>query len=329
MDWPQRYCLFSIDTEPDDPLWRGIGRSPLSYRNSAGISRLCELTKEYGIRPTFLVTYSMARHPAVADILGKELAAGSCEAGLHFHPGDTPPFANDQRDPDNICRVPDGLLEEKFHAAHECVAQVFGRPASYRSAAWALDGRIIRLLRGAGYAVDSSVTPGISWRLIGRPSYVRAPARAYQLDAADACREGTSGILELPVTVWSRKQRRGLLGELSAALFSMPLHSRGDPISVLLRRTRRWEPVWLRPAFFSAEAMIDAMQNTTTDCIHFMCHSNELTEETSPYLSSKEAVDRCFARLTACMEWVAAHNWRFLTLCEYGRIHGTATKAAG
>src|SRR4051794_6577923 len=103
----KRHLLFSIDTEPDDPRWRGLVDSRWDHENLQGLPRLAEILMPLGIRPSFLVTHSVATHPSLEKNLEQFLSKGICEIGMHLHPGDTPPIGEwDAEARDNICRLP-------------------------------------------------------------------------------------------------------------------------------------------------------------------------------------------------------------------------------
>jgi hypothetical protein len=324
---PPRYILFSIDTEPDAPQWRGYDYRNLTFENIEGIQALLARVEEYGIRPTFLVTCSMALQARLRSVLEPLVAWSRCEIGAHFHPGDTPPFANSpQSTNDNILKIPDGLLAEKFESLHATVTSVFGVPRSYRSGAWTIDSRIVNLLTKYGYGVDSSVTPGISWRALRRPSYVGAPRDAYYLDSKNPGHSGNSGVLELPVTIWSPSHLSGLGGELLAAVCSMPLESRRGILFSALKKYRPYRPLWLRPALSTLEEMVMVAEKSETDFIHIMCHSNELSLGTSPYSDTPEKLRSLMDKITRFFSYANRTGFVPLTLSEYERRYSQRSR---
>jgi uncharacterized membrane protein YbhN (UPF0104 family) len=320
---PPRYLLFSIDTESDASDWKSCNHVNLTFKNCESLPVLIDIVKEFGVRPTFLITHAMAMQDRVVSLIEPMLKNGLCEVGAHFHPGDTPPFEkSDGVIRDNILEVPDGLLSAKFDELYSLLSSKFGPPRSFRSGAWTIDSRTISLLQHYGFIVDSSVTPHVSWRLIGRPSYVTAPQAAYYLDRLDPCKKGDSAILEVPVSIWSSKQPDGLWGEAFAAIFSMPLESRSGNVARLIKAIRPYKPMWVRPALFSASEMIYAARKlkNQVNYVHIMCHSNELAVGTSPYSKTPEQLERLWVRLRLFFSYAREQGYIPLTLSEYATI---------
>lgn len=314
---PRRYLLFSVDTEPDSPDWKGYAPDSLTYRNFAGLRGLAEMAAGYGVKPTFFVTYSSAGREELQAALGT-LQQGTYEIGAHLHPGDTPPFGAGS---DNILAVPPDLLAKKFSSLHGRITSCFGTPFSFRAGAWTIDKRVISLLRRHGYTADSSVTPGISWLFIGRPSYAAAPACAYRLSPENPALAGNSPVLEIPVSILKARRLKGLAGELLAAVFSMPLESRRGFVYGLLKKCRSLRPLWLRPAFATVEQMKIVAENTTADFAHVMCHSNELWPGASPYSPTAEKCRSLRERLGLFFSFARDAGYNPLTLSEYAALH--------
>lgn len=349
-----RYLLFSVDTEPDDPTWSGLSGGPWSHENLGGLAELGDRMRALGVRPTYLVSHSVAVSGRLEALLAKDLAALACEVGTHFHPGDTPPFPKlfPQPSPrpfpqraddsaaaatDNIVRVPTALLEEKFANLHAAISARFGAPTSYRSGAWAMDGRITALLKRYGYRVDSSVTPGVSWRGNGRPSYLAAPMRAYPLGSGDPSLPdpawpgpaGEGGILEVPVSIWSPRRWDGTFaGRLAGDLLTMPLAARNSLPVRIIRALRPQAPQWLRPAFMKTaemEAVSLRLEEAGADYLHVMCHSNELWPGASPYCRDRRDLEEVHARLEGIFRFALGRGYMPVTLSDYA----ARSRAAG
>ena len=74
--------LLGIDTEADDQ-WSAAGRDKLTLRNIAELPRLQKLCDQYGVRPTYLITYEVATDPESRSILRGLAKEGRCEIGSH------------------------------------------------------------------------------------------------------------------------------------------------------------------------------------------------------------------------------------------------------
>lgn len=321
----QKHLIFSVDTEPDDELWTGLTEGHLTHENLRGLPELQNRMNALGVRATYLLSHSVAERGNLEKILNADLASGACEAGTHFHPGDTPPFDKTGRkqDLDNILRVPADLLEEKFANLHALVSARFGAPMTHRAGAWALDRRLLARLKHHGYKVDSSVTPGVSWKRNGRPSYLEAPMRAYPLPEGGlhGSGKGDSGILEVPVSIWSPRRWDGTLaGRLFGDVLTMPLSARRGILVRTVRALRPMPPQWLRPAFAEVEEMERTASNLEAEgagYLHVMCHSNEIWPGTSPYCRSREDLDRFYGRLEGILRHALAQGYRPVTLAGY------------
>ncbi len=317
-----RYLLFSVDVEPDDPKWQGLHHGGWSHDNMLGLPRLGEACRRLGVKPTFLLSHSVAVQAVTAAAIFPMLRAGQCEVGAHLHPGDTPPFgAWDVGMKDNVLRVPGPLLESKFENLHQELSSRFGRPTSYRSAAWALDARVIELLSRYKYQVDSSVTPGVSWRMNERPSYLDAPKEAYWLGAENPSIPGNTGIVEVPVSVWSQRMLddSSFSSRFFGDLFTMPMASGNSVPSRIIRAFGQPLPRWLRPAFKTLDEMKEVADHLAdAEFLHVMCHSNEVWQGTSPYARNAEAVDIFYERMEGIFKYALAKGYIPITLTGYG-----------
>lgn len=326
-----RYLLFSVDTEPDDPEWKGLDEGPWRHENLRGLPELQTRLNRLGVKATYLITHSVAQSGGLEETLSGELASGACEAGTHFHPGDTPPFPKGPGAPahcDNILKVPTGLLEEKFAALHAMISARFGAPGVHRAGAWAMDRRVTALLAAHGYKVDSSVTPGVSWKRNGRPDYLGAPMRAYPMGMGDPAVAGDAGILEVPVSIWSPRRWHGTwAGALVGDLLTMPLAARDTLPVRIVRALRPRPPQWLRPAFGDAQsmaAMIPWFEAQGCDYLHVMCHSNELWPGSSPYAKTREDLDSFYRRLEEILRGALDQGYTPVTLSAYARARRNA-----
>jgi hypothetical protein len=324
-----RYLLFSVDAEPDDPDWKGLGTGPWTHENLRGLAGLRARLKAFGVKATWFVSHSTAAAGVLERELGPDLADGSCEIGSHFHPGDTPPFAAVpaavRGGGDNAAALPDGALEGKFASLHAALSARFGPPRSHRAGAWTLDARLAGLLRRYGYAADSSVTPGVSWKANGRPSYLGAPMRAYRLGTGDPAVPGAEGPWEIPVSIRSpRRLPDPLARTLFGSFLTMPLASRGRA-AALARLLRPPAPRWLRPAFADAEAMRETAENLESEgaeYLHAMCHSNELWPGASPYCRTGADAARFFSRLEGFFAWALGRGYMPVTVAGYAAALG-------
>ena len=81
--------LVTIDTEGDD-LW---GRPQLiTTRNARHVQRFQRLCESFGLRPTWLTNYEMARCPHFLAFGRDVVRRGAGEIGMHLHAWNSPPL---------------------------------------------------------------------------------------------------------------------------------------------------------------------------------------------------------------------------------------------
>ena len=67
------HILLGVDTEADNQ-WEASARKSLPVQNAYELLRLQDVCDRYRVRPTFLVTYEMAKDDGARSVL-RELAA--------------------------------------------------------------------------------------------------------------------------------------------------------------------------------------------------------------------------------------------------------------
>ena len=201
--------LVTIDTECDkSPTWRTS--SPISFRGvTIGIPIILQpLFREFGVRPTYLVSYEVMERPECVDVL---LAQPDAELGSHLHGEYVPPG--------EISGTLDGTLtsemqweygypleKAKLTTLTDKFAQVFGRsPRTFRAGRFGAGPATGRCLMELGYAIDSTVTPHLSWESrLGyvNPDFRDSPELPYRIEAdGNLFMPGSAPLLELPVTL--------------------------------------------------------------------------------------------------------------------------------
>ena len=201
--------LVTIDTECDkSPNWRTS--SPLTFHGvTIGIPIILQpLFREFGVRPTYLVSYEVMDRPECVDVLQ---AQPDAELGTHLHGEYVPPGEIPQPIDGTLTsemQWDSGYLLEKAKLATltEKDAGVFGRrPRAFRAGRFGAGPDTGRCLMELGYAIDSSVTPHLSWesRLgYANPDFRACPELPYRIGAdGNLFTPGTAPLLELPVTL--------------------------------------------------------------------------------------------------------------------------------
>ncbi len=172
---------------------------------------------------------------------------------MHLHAWNTPPLVPLTQDdfeflpylieyPESVMRqkisVPTDLLEDRFEV----------KMISHRAGRWSFNEAYARMLVAAGYRVDCSVTPHISWKQhLGNPEgnggadYSQFPSEPYFLDLGAISLPGDSPLLEVPMSIVPLRRR--LLSWLRRRLKKFSLVprvlNRCFPSVYWLRPTRR------------------------------------------------------------------------------------------
>ena len=320
--------VVTVDTEADNQWTPG---APLSTANLGCLPALQALAERYGVRPTYLVTSEVLADRQAVGLWRRWVEEGRAEVGAHLHPWTTPPYAGRPgrraNDPGHAfpSELEPGLLEAKLATLTEQVRAALGRaPTAFRAGRYGFDGRCGQCLQALGYRVDSSVTPGVSWRRTRGgtaesrgPDFSRAPLAPYHPSPADAGRPGDLGLWEVPVTIlytafpWSCSRRlAGCLARLDGTLLA----------SVLRRSWAGRQPLWLRPRPGGGGrhllAVWEAARRRGLPVAVLMLHSSELLPGASPYWPTARAVAGLRAALATFFAELAQRGVECYTLSE-------------
>jgi hypothetical protein len=283
--------LISIDTEGDD-IWSVPEK--VTTENARYLPRFQSLCEQHGLKPTWLTNYEMAESPVFAEFADDVLRRGAGEIGMHLHAWDSPPLMPVPRGQAYLPEYSDGPMRDKVAFITALLEDRFAtKMTSHRAGRWGFDARYARILLEQGYRVDSSVTPHVSWAEHpgdpngpGGPDFTSFPTTPYFLDLDQIDQEGSSALLEVPVSI-------------------VPLG--------------RGAPDWLRPNGSNREAMhaiLGLAQEQQWPCVTFVLHSSELMPGGSPTFETEEDIERLYEDL----EWLfaqAAGSFRAATLAEF------------
>ena len=291
----QLQLLVGIDTEGDNQ-WDAAARASQTFENIYALPRLHALFARHGVRPTYVVTYPVARDPRSAGVLRGLLAGGDCEIGAHHHAWETPPCtADDIRRHPYASTLPRGQFERQLDALTRAIEAAVGRrPVSYRSGRFGFSAEHVAALERLGYEVESSVAPLFYESHKGGPEFVEAPLRPYFLAYDSAIRPGTSALLEVPV---SSALDRALPRRLQYAYARAP---RNYTTKRILRALGLLRLRWLRPSYSS----LDDMRSLASDLVRWnepvlnlLFHSSEAIVGGSPYNRTQGELDAFCDRL--------------------------------
>ena len=201
----------------------------------------------------------------------------------------------------------------------DTLESTFGvKMVSHRAGRWGLDARYVKILLDAGYRVDCSVTPHRNWSATlgdpngsGGPDFRKFPDRAYLVDPEDIDRPGTSGLLELPMTILrihDSVRARAVRG----AVRNIPYMRR-----FVLRSLPEYS--WLRAVGQSGSNLVrilDAARRQRRSYVEFMAHSSELMAGGSPWFRTDRHIDALYDRLEMLFE-ASTTDWQPSTLREF------------
>lgn len=285
--------LITMDAEGDN-LWQNP-RS-VSTRNAEYLSRFQSLCESFGFKTTWLTNYEMALSPIFVKFANDLVERDTGEIGMHLHAWDSPPnHPIDEEGQSYLTEYPASIMERKIRYMTRLLRDTFDHPIrSHRAGRWGFNAEYARILMRYGYDVDTSVTPYVNWRATpgrqngeGGPDYGGFPALPYFLDPEDISRPGSSGLLEIPVTI-------------------VPAAADAEKIN------------WLRPDGENLDAMIRIVDLAVSEewpCIVFMLHSSELMPGGSPRFGTERDIENLYAHLDVLFESVSS-RFKGATLAE-------------
>ncbi len=284
--------IITIDTEEDN--WNRYSATDNPVTNIERIPALQRLFDEYGVRPTYLVTYPVATNPRSVEILKRILDEGKCEIGMHCHPWNTPPFDEKavitERDT-MLCNLPEAVVHEKMSVLHEAICKNFGIvPVSFRAGRWGFGPAVARSLCRLSYKVDTSITAFTDWTQCDGADYRNIGPRPYRFSSENIFKEVKSGeLLQVPASVGFLQTNFNICNNVSKLLdgpFFQRCRTRG-----LFRRLKILNKTDFSPETSTAQDMIDLakrMQGLGFEYLNMFFHSNSLMAGLSPFVANRE-----------------------------------------
>jgi peptidoglycan/xylan/chitin deacetylase (PgdA/CDA1 family) len=287
--------LVGIDTEGDNQ-WDAAARANQAFENIYALPLLHALFARHGVRPTYVVTYPVAKDPRSADILRGLVERGDCEIGAHHHAWETPPCtADDVRRHPYASTIPRSQFERQLESLTGAIAEAVGqRPVSYRSGRFGFSAEHVAGLERLGYLVESSVAPLFYEAHKGGPDFVEAPLTPYFLAYDSATAPGCSNVLEVPVSAGLNRRVPKRLQYLYARAPQPYMTKR------VLRALRLLRMRWLRPSYSSLGDMIALARTLAADrepVLNLLFHSSEAIVGGSPYNRTQAELDAFCDRL--------------------------------
>ncbi len=268
-----------------------------TFENIYALERLHDFFARLGVRPTYLVTYPVARDARSADVLRRLAGRGDCEIGAHHHAWETPPC-----DPADVDRHPYALslpltqFDEQLASLTTAIDEARWRAARSRTDPAGSGSRRRTCRRSNGRATSWSR----AWRRCSTkrtrrgPDFVDAPLAPYFLSYDDATRPGSSALLELPISAALNRRVPAWL-ERRYGRLPWPYTTKR-----LMRLARLAHVRWLRPSYSSADDMIALARQLTArgvPLLNVIFHSSEAIVGGSPYNRTEAELSGFFDRL--------------------------------
>jgi hypothetical protein len=303
------HFIVSVDVEEDNQ-WKRAKNYTLN--NIKKLPKFHELCEKYSIKPTYLITYSIAKDTYSAKVIEKLSRTGNCEVGAHLHPWFTPPylppFVRAAYPHTYPHECPDNLLHRKIHNLSSIIKNQIGiDPKSFRAGRYGMDGRIVDYIREMGYLIDSSVTPYWTWTdtkgtTCGGPDYSNIFDHPFFVSSSSfpnpiALPSETKSILEIPITI---------------------------------KKTDDNEITWFRPfPWVDQKSLLNLIQSVIEKqdlVLNLMFHSSELLVGGSPYSETKNALVEIERKIEAIFRFVSEQGIKSSTLQEIHKIEGENIK---
>ncbi|EOC0417591.1 polysaccharide deacetylase family protein [Cronobacter malonaticus] len=306
--------LITIDTEGDN-LWQK--HDSITTENAKYLPRFQELCEKYHFKPVYLTNYEMATDPFYIEFAKDVIVRNTAEIGMHLHAWNSPPIvpltSDDWLHKPYLIEYTDAVMREKVAYMTMLLEDTFQtKMHSHRAGRWAFDERYARLLLEHGYQVDCSVTPKVNWQTAkgaphgtGGTDYRHFPHHAYFIDENDICREGSSPLLEVPMSIQYKH--------------SALMNSIKEGYDRLRKKVRSPSVYWLRPMGGNNETMKRVVQQSLAqgaDYVEYMLHSSEYMPGGSPTFKTEQDIDRLYDDLDAFFAWLAPQA-QGMTLAEY------------
>jgi hypothetical protein len=304
-----------MDAEGDN-LWAEPDR--VTTENARYVSRFQSLSERHGFKPTWLTNYEMAESPIFHEFGRDVLQRGTGEIGMHLHAWDSPPVSDGgPKGQAYLIEYPEDVMRAKIGFMTERLQQRFERKTiSHRAGRWAMDSRYARLLVAHGYRVDCSVTPHVSWaHILGDPAgaggtdYRSFPSHPYFIDLDRIDREGSSPLLEVPVSIVKGFTASRDLRDLEQR------QSAGRPSSM----------AWLRPDGRNLDSMRQILRLALDEqwpCVELALHSSELMPGGSQTFQTENDIEALYHDLEALFS-EAAERFSGMTLGEFYNDYAT------
>lgn len=291
--------VVTVDVEEDQ--WGIVPHAQATARNVYRLPRLQRVLNEFGIIPTYLLTYPVVRDPCAVGVLREILHAGECEIGMHCHPWNTPPYEERLNSHNSmLCNLTQTLQFDKLQRLHEAIENHLGiAPVAFRSGRWGFDAGVAENIVRLGYRIDTSVTPYTSWAQASGPDFSQVSPRPYTF--TQGLRSGLEShgrLAEVPATIGYLHGEFQACARVIQRLNRAPLA--GFKLGSLLSRLRLLRKVWLSPEMETPAMMMQLvrqMRSQGYEWLNLVFHSSALLGGCGPFVRTQDDEPRFLDKL--------------------------------
>lgn len=314
--------VITVDVEEDQ--WGIIAPHNATVHNVRRLPILQNLFDEFGIIPTYLLTYPVVSDPHAVAILREILDEGGCEIGAHCHPWNTPPYEESLNKYNSmLCNLPATLQFDKLQQLHGAIQNHFDlTPVAFRSGRWGFDAEVARNLLRLGYRIDTSVTPYTSWAHERGPDFSYVSPQPYMVTQESlADRHSRGDLAEIPVTIGY------LHGEFQACAKLAQRLGKGSlrrlKLGGLLSRLHVLRKVWLSPEMETPARMIQLVRQMRMqgyEVLNLVFHSSALMAGCGPFIRTEADEHLFLDKLKALLSLARNEGVVFAALSEAARL---------
>lgn len=310
--------IITIDTEED--RWGSYERLGNACENVRKIPILQQIFDNYGVKPTYLVTFPVAHDRNARSILKEILANDSCEIGTHCHPWNTPPFQEDLHIKNTLlCNLPSDLIYKKIRYLHETIVHSFSvEPVSFRAGRWGYDRKVAKSIHKLNYKIDTSITPLFDWSANYGPNFSRMLPNSYRFSPENILEESPDGeLFEVPTTIGFSQRNYKVTNQIYQICRRRPLASLR--LIGMLYRLKIVNRVWLSPELSTCNQMINLTKNLIKNdyqIFNMMFHSSSLSYGINPFVITKTDEERFLKRIEKYLIFARGLGMKSITLSE-------------
>ncbi len=146
----------TIDVEEEGLFLGKYDSGDVPVSNVPELDRLDRLFRQWGIRPTLLVTYPVIRHEPHQELLFRLREKWSAEIGAHLHHWNTPPLESlpfPQPVPSEL--MPERLLQAKTENLLEAFKSMGIEPASFRMGRFNMGPKMFSVCKGRAFGLTA------------------------------------------------------------------------------------------------------------------------------------------------------------------------------